>query len=106
MVDIIEVVPMRLLFVLVFSLLPMALTIRETGYENISAMSWVGFGLLFLGVLLTYVVANSVTSVDMQIYLWPLLMIAGIGLLIYRRELKRQDKFDEMSVERGGTDYS
>ncbi|WP_324761169.1 hypothetical protein [Haloarcula montana] len=106
MVDLIEIVPMKLLFVLVFSLLPMALTIRETGYENVSRMGWVGFALLFLGVLLTYIVANSVTSIDMQIYLWPLLMISGIGLLIYRNELKRQGRFDEQSVERGGTDYS
>lgn len=106
MVDLIEIVPMKLLFVLVFSLLPMALTIRETGYENVSRMGWVGFALLFLGVLLTYIVANSVTSNDMQIYLWPLLMISGIGLLIYRNELKRQGRFDEQSVERGGTDYS
>lgn len=106
MPNIIELVPMKLLFVVIFSLLPIALTLRETGYENISTLGWIGFGLLFLGVLLTYLVANSVTSVQMQTYLWPLLGIAAAGLLLYRRELERQDEFDEQSVERGGTDYS
>ncbi|MBV0926287.1 hypothetical protein KTS45_18935 [Halomicroarcula limicola] len=106
MVNIIELVPMKILFVVIFSLLPIALTLREVGYENVSTTSWVGFGLLFLGVLLTYVVANTVTSVQMQTYLWPLLSISAVGLLLYRRELKHQDRFDEQSVERGGTDYS
>ncbi|MBX0297419.1 hypothetical protein [Haloarcula nitratireducens] len=106
MVNIIELVPMKILFVVIFSLLPIALTLREIGYKNISTMSWVGFGLLFLGVLFTYVVANTVTSIQMQTYLWPLLSISAVGLLLYRRELKRQDRFDEQSVERGGTDYS
>lgn len=106
MANIIELVPMKLLFVAVFSLLPIALTAREKGYRNISTLSWVGFGLLFLGVLLTYLVANVVTSIEMQRYLWPLLTISAFGLLLYRRELKRQEEFDEQSVERGGTDYS
>jgi hypothetical protein len=105
MVDVIEVVPMKILFVAIFSLLPIILTARELGFRKISPTSWISFILLFVGVLLTYITANTVTSIEMQRYLWPLLAVSGFGLLLYRRELKSQGEFTEQSVERGGTDY-
>jgi hypothetical protein len=105
MVDIIEIVPMKLLFVAIFSLLPIILTVSQSGYRNISLISWVSFALVFLGVFFTYITANSVTTIKMQRYLWPLLAVSALGLLLYRHKLKTQDQFDEQSVERGGTDY-
>lgn len=105
MVNIIEVIPMKLLFVLIFGFLPVVLTIHRRGLSNVSSREWASFTLIIVGSVVVFVVSSRRTSVEMQTLLWPLLSVFAIGLLLYRKVLVESGEFTEASVERGGTDY-
>lgn len=96
---------MKVLFVAVFGLLPVFLTVYDKGIENITTKEWTSFGLLVLGSVLVYAVSVRTTSGQMQRYLWPLLSVMGLGLLIYRQVLAEQGEWDEASIKRGATSY-
>lgn len=105
MANLVQLLPMKLLFVAVFGFLPAIITIYERGVEDLSANEWASFALLVLGSILVYVVSSVTTSVEMQRYLWPLLGVMAVGLLLFRRSMIDRGEFDESSIERGGTSY-
>lgn len=105
MANLVQLLPMRVLFVAVFGFLPVLLTIYDKGVGDITTKEWASFGLLILGSVLVYVVSVRTTSVQMQRYLWPLLAVMGLGLLIYRHVLAEREEWDEASVKRGATSY-
>ena len=100
-----ELLPMRLLFVIVFGFLPVIVTIYDTGIENMTLMEWVSFAIVISGVVGVYVVSSMQISVQMQRFIWPLLAVMAFGLLLYRRTLEKKGEWDESSIERGGTSY-
>jgi uncharacterized membrane protein len=102
---IVDILPMRWLFVAVFGLFPIVMTIYTRGPDNISMLEWVSFGIIAIGSLLVFVVSDMNTSVEMQRLLWPLLALMGAGMLVYRIVLTRRGEFDESEIERGGTSY-
>lgn len=102
---IVDILPMRLIFVAIFGLLPVLITIHQRRSEGIRPIEWASFGVLVIGALLTFVVADRTYSVQMQRYIWPLLITMGVGLLIYRIALVERGAFSEESIERGGTSY-
>jgi hypothetical protein len=105
MTTLVQLLPMRALFVVVFAIFPILLTIYDRGVGDISAKEWVSFGTITVGAILVYAVSEMMTSVQMQRYLWPLLGVMGLGLLIYRTILVERGEFQEASIERGGTSY-
>lgn len=105
MATLVQLLPMELFFVLIFAVLPISLSIYEKGFGDITPVEWVSFALLAVGAVLVYVVSDMTGSVQMQRYLWPLLSIMALGLLVYRLVLMEEGKFDEDSIERGGTSY-
>lgn len=105
MVNLVQLLPMRLLFVMIFGFLPPALTIYDRGVGSITTGEWISFALLAGGSVLVYVVSASSTSIQMQRYLWPLLGVMGVGLLVFRRSMIERGEFDESTIRRGGTSY-
>jgi len=105
MATLVQLIPMRLLFVAVFGLLPILLTVRDKGIDNIALKEWVSFTLLFIGSIAVYAVSVRSTSIEMQRYLWPLLAIMGFGLLVYRLVLEERGEWDEATIKRGATSY-
>jgi hypothetical protein len=105
MAAIVDILPMPLVFVVIFGLLPVMITLYQRWDEGISALEWVSFAGLTIGAVLVFAVSSQVGSIQMQRYLWPLLMIMGCGLLIYRTILIKRGEFSEEEIERGGTSY-
>lgn len=105
MASLVQLLPMRWLFVVVFGIFPIVLTIYDRGVDEISGLEWVSFAFISGGAFLVFFVSDMMTSVQMQRYLWPLLGIMGIGLLIYRTILVKRGEFEESTIERGGTSY-
>ncbi|MFB6086918.1 MAG: hypothetical protein ABEJ85_00225 [Haloarculaceae archaeon] len=105
MATLVQLLPMRLLFVGIVGFLPILLTIYDRGVDDISGVEWASFAIIALGSILVFVVSDMKSSVEMQRLLWPLLAIMGIGLLVYRTILVKRGEFEESTIERGGTSY-
>lgn len=105
MASLVQLIPMRLLFVAVFGLLPVLLTVHDKGLDNITSKEWVSFALLIVGSVVVYAVSVQSTSIQMQRYLWPLLAVMGLGLLVYRLVLEERGEWDEGTIKRGATSY-
>lgn len=100
-----ELLPMPLLFVIVFGVLPLIVTVYDTGIKNMTKTEWASFVIILTGVLAVYAVSSMQTSVEMQRFLWPLLAVVAFGLLLYRRTLEKKGEWDASDIERGGTSY-
>lgn len=100
-----DLIPMDILFVVVFGFLPVIVSIYDTGIENITSREWASFAIIIFGALLVFGVSSVRTSVQMQRYLWPLLAILALGMLLYRRTLEDKGEWDESTIERGATSY-
>ena len=105
MATLVQLLPMRWLFVVIFGFLPIALAVYDRGVDNISALEWLSFAIIAVGALLVFFVSDMRTSVEMQTLLWPLLAFMAVGMLIYRTILVKRGKFDESEIDRGGTSY-
>lgn len=105
MAAIVDILPMPLVFVAIFGLLPVMITLYQRWDEGISTAEWVSFAGLIIGAILVFAVSDQVGSIRMQRYIWPLLMIMGSGLLIYRTILVERGEFSDEEIERGGTSY-
>lgn len=105
MATLIELLPMKLLFVGIFGFLPVVLTVHRRGLENVTTSEWASFALLALGSVLVYAVSEITSSIQMQRLLWPLLAVMAAGLLLFRHTLVARGEFDESTVQRGGTSY-
>ncbi len=105
MASIIDLLPTELLFLVVFAVLPVFLTLRERGRENVSGKEWASYALILVGGILVYTVSSLVSSIRMQLLLWPLLVVLGLGFLLYREVLVERGEWDEESIRRGGASY-
>lgn len=105
MANLVALIPTKILFPLIFGVLPVVLTIRVKGIENLNTKEWVSFALLLLGAVMTYVLSTTTDTGAMHTTLWPLLALMGIGLLVYRQSLAERGEWDESKIQRGGASY-
>lgn len=105
MASLADLIPTKILFVFVFGVLPIILTIHEKGYKNTTTKEWASYFLILLGLGLIYATATMLDFVGMRRYLWPLLVIVALGFLLYRQVMVEAGEWDESSIQRGGASY-
>lgn len=99
-IDVLAIVPMELLFVFVFGLLPVINTLRNEGIQ--SRYEWILMGVITGGAILTWVV--SVTISRSRFNVWLTLGVMTIGFLLYLQLMRSRDQLHE-EPEMGGTSY-
>lgn len=101
-IDILALVPLELLFVVAFAIIPIVNTIYDEGWESTDLRQRLAFAVIVAGAVGLGVV--SVVIGRNQFNVWaPLLVMAG-GLLWYLKLMRDRDQLHE-NPEMGGTSY-
>lgn len=101
-IDILALVPLELLFVVAFAIIPIVNTIYEEGWESTDLRQRLAFAVIVAGAVGLGVV--SVVIGRNQFNVWaPLLVMAG-GFLWYLKLMRDRDQLHE-NPEMGGTSY-
>lgn len=101
-IDIIGLVPLRLLFVTAFAVIPAINTIYDEGFENIDTQQWLAFAVIFIGAGSLWAVSYTVGRSRFNI--WPSLIVMTIGFLWYLKLMRDRNELHE-EPEMGGTSY-
>ncbi|MFC4248338.1 hypothetical protein ACFOZ7_15600 [Natribaculum luteum] len=101
-IDILELVPLELLFVVAFAVIPIVNTIYEEGWDSISLRERLAFGVILAGAVMLAVLSMSVGR--NQFNVWPPLLVMAGGFLWYLKLMRDRDQLHE-EPEMGGTSY-
>lgn len=101
-IDILSLVPLEVLFVVAFAIIPVVNTIHEEGWESIDLRQRLAF-VVITGGAIGLVVVSMVIGRN-QFNVWaPLLVMTG-GFLWYLKLMRDRDQLHE-NPEMGGTSY-
>lgn len=101
-IDILELVPLQLLFVVAFAILPIVNAVREEGWESIDLRQKLAFGVIVAGAVGLTVVSMVIGRNQFNVWA-PLLVMTG-GFLWYLKLMRDRDQIHE-DPEMGGTSY-
>lgn len=100
--DVLDLVPLGLLFVTAFAVIPVANTIYEEGIENIDIQQWLAFAVIFIGAAMLWVI--SIVFGRTRFNVWPALAVMTVGFLGYLKLMRDRGELHE-EPEMGGTSY-
>lgn len=99
-IDVLAIVPMELLFVFVFGILPIMNTLRNEGIKD--RYEWLLVSIIAAGAILTWVVDFTIGR--SQFNIWLTLGVMTVGFLLYLQLMRSRDQLHE-EPEMGGTSY-
>ncbi|WP_265110809.1 hypothetical protein [Halosolutus halophilus] len=100
--DILNLLPLGVLFVTAFAVLPIVNTVHEDGIENIDSRQWLAFTVIFIGAALLWVVSMVIGRTRFNV--WPPLAVMATGFLWYMKLMRDRGELHE-EPEMGGTSY-
>lgn len=100
--DILDLLPLGLLFVTAFAVLPIANTVYEEGVENIDTQQWLAFAIIIGGAALLWVVSIVIGRTRFNV--WPPIAVMTAGFLWYTKLMRDRGELHE-EPEMGGTSY-
>lgn len=100
--DVLDLVPMGVLFVTAFTLIPVVNTVHEEGVENIDTKQWLAFGIITFGAVMLWVI--SIVTGRTRFNVWPAIAVMAIGYLGYLKLMRDRGELHE-EPEMGGTSY-
>lgn len=101
-IDILALIPMGILFVIAFAVMPIVNTVREEGDDGVDRQQIAAFGVISLGAVSLWVLSRLVGRSRFTV--WPLLLVMTGGFLWYLKLMRDRGELHE-EPEMGGTSY-